>query len=201
MTGQHVRSSTVLLGQCSILTGHCPLTGRYFKPWTYVSVSDRWVSNGFLKRLTIGRILRCAWRALGSVTCQSWQGPFTVYSKQWKSSSNFKAFLWTKNAFREFLQGQSLLVNLSTWFSSVLFQSPQMHCRVFCNLANSSSVKTNQEIMIFTFKKQKYTHVIIQVQAFQRKPKKVRLFSRNKKAYGLVDCKTVRIFAYSSTRE
>ena len=32
MTGQHVRSSTDLLGQCSILTGHCPLTGRYFKP-------------------------------------------------------------------------------------------------------------------------------------------------------------------------
>ena len=39
--------------------------------------------------------------------------------------------------------------------------------------------------MIFMFKKQNYTHVIIQVQAFQRKPKKVRLFSRNKKAYGL----------------
>ena len=33
MTRQHVRSSTDLLGQCSILTGHCPLTGRYFKPW------------------------------------------------------------------------------------------------------------------------------------------------------------------------
>ena len=33
MTGQHVRSSTDLLRQCSILTGHCPLTGRYFKPW------------------------------------------------------------------------------------------------------------------------------------------------------------------------
>ena len=124
-----------------------------------MSVSDRWVSYGFLKRLTIGRILRCAWR-LGAVTCQNSQkrvgkDPFTVYSKQWKSSSNFNAFLWTKNAFREFLQGQSLLVNLSTWFSSVLFQSLQMHCRVFCNLADSSSIKTNQEIMIFTFKKTK----------------------------------------------
>ena len=32
MTGQHVRSSMDLLRQCSILTGHCPLTGRYFKP-------------------------------------------------------------------------------------------------------------------------------------------------------------------------
>ena len=34
------------------------------------------------------------------------------------------------------------------WFSSV-FQLLQIHCRVFCNVADSSSVKTNQEIMIF----------------------------------------------------
>ena len=38
--------------------------------------------------------------------------------------------------------------------------------------------------MIFTAKK-KYTHVAIQVQAFRRKLKKLRLFSRNKKVYGL----------------
>ena len=38
------------------------------------------------------------------------------------------------------------------WFSSV-FQSLQMHCRVFCNLADSSSVKTNQEIKISTAQK------------------------------------------------
>ena len=37
MTKQHFRSSTDLLGQCSILTGHCPLTGRYFKPWEEAS--------------------------------------------------------------------------------------------------------------------------------------------------------------------
>ena len=65
------------------------------------------------------------------------------------------------------------------WFSNV-FQSLQMHYRVFCNLADSSRVKTNREISIFTAK-QKCTHVAIQVQAFLRKPKKLRLFSRNKK--------------------
>ena len=37
------------------------------------------------------------------------------------------------------------------WFSSV-FQLLQIHCRVFCNVADSSSIKTNQEIMIFTAK-------------------------------------------------
>ena len=48
---------------------------------------------------------------------ESWQGSFTVYSKQWKSISNFKAFfLNKKNALREFLQDQNLLVNLPTGF-------------------------------------------------------------------------------------
>ena len=47
-----------------------------------------------------------------------------------------------------------------------------------------SSVKTNQEIMIFKDKKKLpvhlYTHQAIQVQEFWRKPKKLRLFSHNK---------------------
>ena len=38
VTGQHVRSFTDLSGQCWILTGHCPLTGRYFKPWHLVCI-------------------------------------------------------------------------------------------------------------------------------------------------------------------
>ena len=50
------------------------------------------------------------------------------------------------------------------WFSNV-FQSLQMHYRVFCNLADSSRVKTNREIMI-TIKKN-YTHVAFQVQVFR----------------------------------
>ena len=37
MTGQHVRQSKDLPGQYSILTGHCPLTGHYFKPCYYES--------------------------------------------------------------------------------------------------------------------------------------------------------------------
>ena len=44
----------------------------------------------------------------------SWQG--STNSKQWKSTSNFKAFFWTKNALRESLQGQNLLVKLPTGF-------------------------------------------------------------------------------------
>ena len=48
-----------------------------------MGASDRLVSYGFLKRLTIGLILTCAWR-LGTVTCQNsqkgelWQSSFTV---------------------------------------------------------------------------------------------------------------------------
>ena len=36
--------------------------------------------------------------------------------------------------------------------------------------------------MIFTPKKKKNTNVAIQVEAFRRKPKRLRLFSHNKKA-------------------
>ena len=42
------------------------------------------------------------------------------------------------------------------WFSNV-FQSLQMHYRVFCNLADSSRVKTNREIMITIKKKKLHT--------------------------------------------
>ena len=52
MTGQHVRSSTDLLGQCSILTGHCPLTGRYFKPCPFTK------SPSYLKERKLGWNLR-----------------------------------------------------------------------------------------------------------------------------------------------
>ena len=56
-----------------------------------------------------------------------------------------------------------------------------MHCRVSCNLADTLvRFRTNQEIMMFTDKKN-YTRVAIQLLAFRRKPKKLRLFYRNKK--------------------
>ena len=121
---------------------------------TYVSVSDRRVSYRFLMHLTIGLILSCAWQ-LGAVTCQNSQrgvGKDHFYSKQWKSSSNFKAFLWTKKCFERIPSRPEFACKFVDWFASV-FQSLQMHCRIFCNLADSYSVKTNQEIMIFTAKK------------------------------------------------
>ena len=74
------------------------------------------------------------------------------------------------------------------WFSSI-FQSLQIHCHVFCDVADSSSVKTNQEIMIFTAQNKKYRHLAIQVQAFWRKPKKLRLFSHSKKSLRLKQVK------------
>ena len=61
-----------------------------------------------------------------------------------------------------------------------------MLCRVFCNLADSSSAsKQIRKLWCSRPKKKKTTHVTIQVQAFRRKPRKLRLFSRNKKPWGL----------------
>ena len=68
----------------------------------------------------------------------------------------FKPSSKQKTALRKFLQGQDLLVNLPTGFPA-------------------------KKIMRFRAKKN-YTHVANQVQAFRRKPKKLRLFSRNEKA-------------------
>ena len=70
----------------------------------------------------------------------SWQGSFTVNSER-------AVYLNERIPSRP-----EFACKFADWFSSV-FQSLQMHCRVFCNLADSSSVKTNQEIMIFTAKK------------------------------------------------
>ena len=97
----------------------------------------------------------------------SWQGSFTVNNE--RAIRTLKASSEQKNVLREFLQGQNLLVNLPTNFPASSNRCRQMHCRVFCNLADSSNVKTNQEIMIFTAKKKNYTHVAIQVQAISEK--------------------------------
>ena len=59
-----------------------------------------------------------------------------VYSKQWKSSSNFKAFFWTKKCFERIPSRPEFAFKFADWFSSV-FQSLQMHCRIFCNLTES----------------------------------------------------------------
>ena len=149
---------------------------------TYVSVSDRRVSRRFLMRLTIGLTLhvRDGW-AQWHVKIHRRELARIVYSKPCNNSSNFKALFYTKKFFERIPSRPEFACIFADWFSSV-FQSLQMLCRVFCNLADSFSVKTNQEIMMFTAKK-KATHVAVQVQVFRRKPRKLRLlFSRNKKA-------------------
>ena len=104
----------------------------------------------------------------------SWQGSFTVYSKQWKSSLNFKAIFWTKKCFERIPSRPKFACKFV--YGSSVFQSLKMHCHVFCNLADSSSIKTNQEIMIFTAKNKLHafrSRSGIQVQAFRRKLKKL----------------------------
>ena len=106
---------------------------------TYVSFSDRRFSYGFLMHLAIGVILTSAYFAVRSL----------------KPSTE------KKKCFGRIPLRQEFASNFADWFSSV-FKSLRIHCRVFYNPADSSSVKTNQEIMIFTSKKN-YTHVAIQV--------------------------------------
>ena len=74
----------------------------------------------------------------------SWQGSFTVINE--RSVRTLEPSSEHKNALRKFLQSQNLLVNLPAGFpasSNVM----QMYYCVFCNLADSSRVKTNEEII------------------------------------------------------
>ena len=87
-----------------------------------------------------------------------------------------------KIALLEFLQGHNVFVNSP----NDVFPASSNRCR--CTVAYSAipptlaSVEKNQEIMIFTDqKKATHIYVAIQVQPFRRKPKKLRLFSHNKK--------------------
>ena len=116
----------------------------------------------------------------------SWQGSF--YSKQWKRSSNFKAFVWIKQCFDRIPLRPEFACKFADWFSSV-FQLLQVHYCVICNLTDNSSIKTNQVIMIFAAPPKKYRHVSIQVQVFWRKLKKLRIFSCNKKKLKAWTCK------------
>ena len=87
--------------------------------------------------MTVGR------SDMSKFTEGSWQGSFTV--NHVTAVQTLKPSSTPKNALREFLQGRNLLVYLPTGFpasSNML----QMLCRVFCNLADSSSVKTNQDL-------------------------------------------------------
>ena len=111
--------------------------------------------KGFFTRLSIGPILTCAWRlGKGISTEGGWQSQraFTVNSTM-KDLFELESFLpeekmlWETDSFK----ARICVCKFAYWFSSV-FQSLQMYCRVFCNLADMASVKTNQEIMIFTEK-------------------------------------------------
>ena len=45
MTGQHVRQSKDLSGQYPILTGHCPLTGRYLQPCYFIKIDTEIIAS------------------------------------------------------------------------------------------------------------------------------------------------------------
>ena len=105
-----------------------------------------------------------------------------IFYSNRKISSNFRAVFWAKKRFEIIPSRPKFASEFAGWFPSV-FQSLQMYYCVFCNLADSSRVKTNEEIItLFTIKTKNYTHVAIQVQAFRWKPKTLRLFSRNEEA-------------------
>ena len=119
----------------------------------------------------IGLILRVCMPILkGTVTCQNSQKgvgndrlQFTENNK--RAVQTLKPSSAENNTLREFLVIffiRICLYKFAHWFSSI-FQSLQMHCRVFCNLADSSRLlaskkkKKIQEIIIFTAKNKTYS--------------------------------------------
>ena len=125
---------------------------------------------------------------LAGYTEGSWQGSFKVNNE--RPVRTLKPSSEQKNALRQFLQGQNFLVNLPTGLPA---SSNRCRCTaVFCNLADSSSVKTNHVAMIFTSpprtplpppQKKNYAHVSSFLGpgiSKKIKENKIRLFSRNK---------------------
>ena len=140
-------------------------------------------------------------------TCQQkevGEKPKSVYSKQWKSSSNLKAFFLKKKKKlweNSFMAMQNVYVNWSAGFTRV-FQSLLMRCRVFCNLAdtgwrqnksgnydiNGQNKLPNIAIQVKGEGRVGWRHVSFQTRSRhfweKRKPKKlnnIRLFGSNKK--------------------
>ena len=62
-----------------------------------------------------------------------------------------------KNSFERIPSRPGSACKFADWFSSV-FQSLQMHCRVFCISCRQFQRQPNQEIMRFTAKKKKKLH-------------------------------------------
>ena len=71
------------------------------------------------------------------------------------------------------------------WFFSV-FQSLQMYCNIFCHLADSSSIKTNLEIVIF---RQKNTYVQLFRSRHFRENQRNQVISCNIKLKALLEVK------------
>ena len=115
------------------------------------------------------------WLDMSKFTEGSWQRAFTVNSKRavwiWKPSS------WTKMLWGNSFNRPESVGKFADCFLGV-FQSLKMHGLVFCNLAESSGVKTNQKLHGIQWQK-KYTHNS-GPGISDRKLKKLRLFSRNK---------------------
>ena len=144
----------------------------------------------------IGLILRVRMPILkGTVTCQNSQKgvgndrlQFTENNK--KAVQTLKPSSAQKNTLWEFLVIffiRICLYKFAHWFSSI-FQSLQMHCRVFCNLADSSrllaSKKKIQEIIIFTAKNKTYYMWLSRSRHF-RETKETKVISPQEKSVRL----------------
>ena len=134
--------------------------------------------NVNVMRLMIGLILRVRMPILkGTVTCQNSQKgvgndrlQFTANNE--RAVQTLKPSSAQKNALREFLVIYIFLqefdCKFAHWFSSI-FQSLQMHCHIFCNLAYSSRILASKKKSgnhDLHSQKQNLLHVAIQVQAF-----------------------------------
>ena len=139
-----------------------------------MSASDRQVSYRFVMRLMIALILTCAlW--LGTVTCQNSQKGVGKDRLQFTANNErtvraLKASSAPKKCFERIIPSRpEFACKFDNSFSSI-FQSLQMYCRVFCNLADSSTLLVFKKSGNHDVNGQKkiFTHVAIQVQAFCR---------------------------------
>ena len=130
----------------------------------------------------------------GTVTCQNSQKgvgndhlQFTENNK--KAVQTLKPSSAQKNTLWEFLVIffiRICLYKFAHWFSSI-FQSLQMHCRIFCNLADSFRLLASKKIRKSwsSQPKIKPTTCGYLGPGILEKPKKLRLFSHKKKSLRL----------------
>ena len=108
---------------------------------TYVTVSDRRVSyaphdwRNYWLCVTVGS-------DMSKFTEGSWQGSFTVNNE--RTVRTLKPSTEQKKCFERIPSRPEFPCKFADWFSSV-FQSLQMHCRVFCNLAGNHDIHGPQK--------------------------------------------------------